>query len=172
MRPQTIKCAPRLPLGDTPDKRSADYRADRTERCSEVVAVVKARTSALRLKDVFRAGTRARRAASLPHGQLIRPAVDERPVNLEAHAAQVYSLIHLISDPHATIVRVPEPAVNRDPVTQTFGVHYHVPHLGRFGRYPGRGCDETHGSACGQRLEFLPLRERVFYGRVEGVQVH
>src|SRR5580693_9077637 len=111
---KTFKCAHRLALRHPADERPADERADRPEWRTELVAVVKAGAAVVRAQDVFAVRMRARRAASLPHGELARTAVDERPVNLQAHPAHVDPLIHRVPDAWRAVVGVQQLAVNRD----------------------------------------------------------
>jgi hypothetical protein len=96
------------------------------------------------MQDVFAASTRPGGPSPLPYRLLVRAADDELPVNIEAYAAYVESLIHLISDAGRTAVSVDQAAVNRDPVAEAIGVHDHLPHVFRCGGDSGRDCDESH----------------------------
>jgi hypothetical protein len=81
---------------------------------------------------------------ALPYRQLVGTADDELPVNIEADAAQMDSLLHLVSDAGRTAVGVDQAAVNRDPVAEAIGVHDQLPHIFGWGGDSGRDCDEGH----------------------------
>src|ERR1700716_1498781 len=106
MRAKTLERSPRLALWHSTNQRAADERSDRSQRRAEFIAVIEARAAVLGGEDIFGARARSRRAATLPHSQPARPAVDEPPVNFEVDAAHVYLLIHLESHPRWTLVGV------------------------------------------------------------------
>jgi hypothetical protein len=101
---KAIERAPGLALGDATNERAADYRSDRSERCTEFISVVKPRATVLRGEAVLRVRAGACRSTTLPDGQLLPPALDELPVNLDVDASEVYLLVHLISHPRGALV--------------------------------------------------------------------
>src|SRR5262249_12849076 len=99
---------------------------------------------AISMQDVFAASVGAGRPTALPYRQLVGTADDELPVNIEADAAQMDSLLHLVSDAGRTAVSVDQAAVNRDPIAEAIGVHDQLPHIFGRGRDSGRDCDDGH----------------------------
>src|ERR1019366_9928236 len=106
------------------------------------------RSLTLRCEHVFRAGMGPCGPGALPYGQLIRPALDEPPVNVKVDPSHVYPLAHLITDAWRTVVGVDEPAVNGDPVTETVGIHDHVPHVRGWCGDAGADGDDAHQRAA------------------------
>jgi hypothetical protein len=141
---ETIERPPGLPLRHPSNERAADNRADGTKGWTEFISIVKPGATVLGAEAVLGAGARARRAESLPDGELAWTALRELPVNLEVDSAKVYLLVHLVSDAWSTSVGMHESTVNGDPVTQSICVHDHFPHLGGCDCDAGRGCDEGH----------------------------
>src|SRR5271154_4268147 len=106
MSAQALECTFRLPLGHAAARGAAHQCPRRSQRGPEFVAIVKARAALLSAEDVLGARARASRAVALPHRQLALTAVDERPVNLQAHAPNVDLLVHRISDAWRAVVGV------------------------------------------------------------------
>jgi hypothetical protein len=73
---KTFKRAVGLSLWDAAHERATDERAHWSQRCSELVAVVKPCATVLHLQDVFAVRTRTGGAAALPYGQRCRLALD------------------------------------------------------------------------------------------------
>jgi hypothetical protein len=99
------------------------------------------------MQDVFAASVGAGGPTALPYREFGGLADDELPVNIEADAAQMDSLLHLVSDAGRTAVSVDQAAVNRDPVAEAIGVHDELPHVFGRSRDSGRDCDEGHLSS-------------------------
>ena len=127
---EALECAVCLALGYSADERAADDRPDRAKWWTEVVVVIKARTPVpRRAQDVFRASARTGRSATLPHGELVRAALDELPVNLEADAAQVDVLVHPVAHARWPVVGMVQLAVNRHPISEAIWIHHQLPHV-------------------------------------------
>ena len=169
-----------LSLGDSAHKRAARQCAKRAKRGVKLVAVIEA-SAAVRgfAQPVLGAGTRTGGAASLPDSQLGRLALHQSPMYVEANSSQVDLLIHPQPDPSGSLVTVAQPAVNGDPITQSPWIHRHVPHLGRANGDLNRRGDRAHRygtlsapcSARGERLDALPITQRVLHGGVKRMKL-
>ena len=180
-RPESLKRFCSLTLGNAADKRPTRQRAKRAQRSVKLVAIIKARPAVGGFAQaVLRAGSRTRRTASLPDGELDRLALHQSPMYIEVDSSQMDLLVH--PQPHVrwSLIAVAQPAVNGDPISQSPWVHRDVPHPGRAGGYLDRGGDGAHcacnrsgalRSACGERLDPLPLIQCVLYGGVKRMKL-
>src|SRR5205823_7445682 len=98
MSTQTIQRALGLSLRHATHQGAAHEPADGAEWSVELVAVVKTSSAVLGFQEVLGAGVRARRSAPFPDGALVRVALDELPVNVQAHAPHVDALVHHVAD--------------------------------------------------------------------------
>src|SRR5665213_4555633 len=101
---QSFKCAIGLTLGHAADERAAHYRANRPQWGTKFVAVVKTCSVALCLQRIFAVRFGASRSATLPDCEPAGLAVDQLPVNVEAHSAHVDLLIHPVALAWRTVV--------------------------------------------------------------------